>query len=108
VAQKGLIQQLMRCNGFRCRLCPPTRPYICCNEHGLVKHVRKAHQKARPQGHQECADSLAQFAVYPIACQTFYRRTCFIRYFEVTAAPTSTQEAPQEPLADKKELSIAE
>jgi hypothetical protein len=35
-------------DGFSCRLCPSTRPYVCRTETVLTEHLRQVHQCSHP------------------------------------------------------------
>jgi hypothetical protein len=68
-------------DGFSCRLCPATSLYVCRKESTLKQHVKVAHHWSRRHARQSLASQgqlqlssslLAQVAVFPIACQTFY------------------------------------
>jgi hypothetical protein len=54
---KALVHPLLRLqqNGFCCRLCPTTQPYICLSEHTIVKHLKDKHQWARRSGRRSAA-----------------------------------------------------
>jgi hypothetical protein len=81
-------------DGFCCRLCQLINPYVCLTEGALTDHLKKAHQWSRPRGAQSAAkqkhSGLQTVAIFPIACQTFFRRNLFIRYFVVQPPSTGT------------------
>jgi len=74
-------------NGFCCRLCPSTKPYVCRSERVIAIHLKQVHHWSRQRGRQSktlpSEASLAHVAIFPVACQTFYKRNTFIRYFVV-------------------------
>lgn len=74
-------------DGFCCKLCPPATPYICRTTGGICLHLKAEHKWSRSRGGQTTAQQLAgglgTMATFPIACQTFFKRGPFIRYFPV-------------------------
>ncbi len=87
----------LQTNGFCCKLCPATNPYICCTEHGIVKHLKDKHQWTRGSGRPSTAaparSSLGTVATFPVTCQTFFQQHIFLRYFPVQLATRTTSEA---------------
>jgi Orsellinic acid/F9775 biosynthesis cluster protein D len=39
-------------DGFCCKLCQSTRPYVCRPLRALTDHLRRVHQRTRPRGRQ--------------------------------------------------------
>lgn len=73
--------------GFCCRLCLTIKPYVCLTEAGIIVHLKEKHKWSRRSGRPSAAEApsngLSAIATFPIACQTFFRRNLFIRYFPV-------------------------
>jgi hypothetical protein len=100
--------------GFCCRLCPTTKPYVCLTEAGITVHLKEKHKWSRRSGRPSAAEApsngLSAVATFPIACQTFFRRNLFIRYFPVqpVAANAKLQNQDNESSSKVQALSIPE
>jgi hypothetical protein len=77
-------------DGFCCKLCPPAKPYVCRIKGGLGQHWKEEHQLSRRRGAPTTPERLMNDfdsrATFPIACQTFFKRNLFVRYFPVKPA----------------------
>ena len=80
-------------DGFCCKLCPSAKPYVCRTRSGLGQHWKEQHQLSRHRGAPTTAERLTHdfdaLAAFPVACQTFFKRSLFIRYFPVQPASST-------------------
>jgi hypothetical protein len=100
--------------GFCCKLCPTTKPYACLTEAGVTVHLKENHKwsqrSCRPSATKAPSNGLSAVATFPIACQTFFRRNLFIRYFPIQPVVTNTklQNQDNESSSKLQTLSIPE
>jgi hypothetical protein len=101
-------------DSFSCKLCPAAQPYVSPNKDTFRHHLKAEHKWTRRKGRQSAAAqatlALETVAVFPITCQTFFRRSTFLRYFQVQPAliQTRANTSPQGLISHPPVLSITE
>jgi hypothetical protein len=80
----------------------------------MVRHLKEEHQWSRPKGRQsgtrQGASGLQTVVAFPVACQTFFCQSFYIRYFPVKLAPGTMdiEDQPGKPRHRLPTLSISE